>query len=72
MCRVFRGCCKSLFALSGEKAQSLKPLEFADFFVGLKPHANPQKQPRDFFGTLFSPQDLEWLETQAFGLRGPM
>jgi len=27
----------------------LKPLVFVGFFVGLKPHANPKKQPQRLF-----------------------
>jgi len=32
-----------------QKGPGLKPLEFAGFFVGLKPHANPKKQPQRLF-----------------------
>jgi len=33
------------------KTPGLKPLGFAGFFVGLKPHANPKSYRNDFFIT---------------------
>ena len=60
-----KGLLKKSIRIDWRKGPGLKPLDFAGFFVGLKPHANPKSKRRDFFNALERPNGNKTLTARV-------